>query len=114
MTNAAPLREPTFFVLTALAARPQHGYGIVEDVRQLSGGRLKLLTGTLYAVLDRLRTDGLVEVEREEVVSSRLRRYYRLTGAGVAVLTAETERLQRNAAAAAARLRGLALGGGAA
>jgi DNA-binding PadR family transcriptional regulator len=113
MTDA-PMREPTFLVLTALAAGPQHGYGVIEDVHQLSGGRVRLLTGTLYAVLDRLRTEGLVEVEREEIVSSRLRRYYRLTGAGVSVLAAETERLRRNAEAASARLRKLALGGGAA
>jgi DNA-binding PadR family transcriptional regulator len=113
MTDAA-MREPTFLVLTALAAGPQHGYGVVEDVHQLSDGRVRLLTGTLYAVLDRLRTEGLVEVEREEVVSSRLRRYYRLTGAGAVALAAETERLRRNAEAAAARLRKLALGGGAA
>jgi DNA-binding PadR family transcriptional regulator len=100
-----PLREPTFLVLTALAAQPQHGYGIIEDVRTISDGRVKLQAGTLYGVLDRLRADGLVEVEREEVVSSRLRRYYRLTGAGARLLSAETERMRRNADAAADRLR---------
>jgi DNA-binding PadR family transcriptional regulator len=58
----------------------------------------------LYAALDRLRIDGLVEVDREEVVDSRLRRYYRLTSDGTKVLAGEASRAQSNAAAALARL----------
>jgi DNA-binding PadR family transcriptional regulator len=104
-----PLQEPTFLILTALASGPQHGYGVIQDVRQISGDRVTLQAGTLYGVLDRLRGDGLVEVDREEVIASRLRRYYRLTPPGAQLLAAETERLQRNASAAATRLRGLKL-----
>jgi DNA-binding PadR family transcriptional regulator len=109
-----PLREPTFLILTALADKPQHGYGIIEDVQQISDGRVRLRAGTLYAVLDRLRTDGLVEVEREEVVQSRLRRYYQLAALGEQCLAEETERLRRHADAATARLRkrGAVLSGG--
>jgi len=102
-----PLREPAFLVLTALAGEPRHGYAIVEDVLRISDGRVKLHTGTLYAVLDRLRESGLVEVEREEIVDSRLRRYYRLSTAGAERLAAEADRMQRNASAAASRLRRL-------
>jgi DNA-binding PadR family transcriptional regulator len=61
----------------------------------------------LYAILDRLREGGLIEVDREEIVESRLRRYYRLTSAGAERLAAEAERMQRNASAAAGRLRQL-------
>jgi DNA-binding PadR family transcriptional regulator len=104
-----PLGETAFLVLTALAGEPRHGYAVIEDVRSISGGRVRLHTGTLYAVLDRLRAAGLVTVDREEVVASRLRRYYRLTGAGAERLTVETEQMQRTAAAAAARLRRLRL-----
>jgi DNA-binding PadR family transcriptional regulator len=100
-----PMREPTFLVLTALAAEPQHGYAIIEDVGRMTGGRVRLRAGTLYAALDRLRTDGLIEVEREEIVQSRLRRYYRLTGAGEQRLATETDRLRAQAALAARRLR---------
>jgi DNA-binding PadR family transcriptional regulator len=99
------MREPTFLILTAIAAAPQHGYGVVEDVMRISEGRVRLRAGTLYAVLDRLRVDGLIEVDREEVVQSRLRRYYRLTGLGARRLAEETARLRRNATVAAARLR---------
>jgi DNA-binding PadR family transcriptional regulator len=100
-----PLREPTFLVLTALAAEPQHGYSVLDDVRRISEGRVRLQAGTLYGILDRLRADGLIQVDREEVVASRLRRYYRLTELGRDLLSAETDRLHRNAAAADHRLR---------
>ena len=99
------MQEPSFLILTALAARPQHGYGIMTDVAQISEGRVKLRAGTLYAALDRLSTDGLAEADREEVADGRLRRYYRLTSAGHSRLAAETARLRANAAAAAKRLR---------
>ncbi|MBV9447402.1 MAG: helix-turn-helix transcriptional regulator [Streptosporangiaceae bacterium] len=101
------MREPAFLVLTALAGGPLHGYSIVEDVLRISDGRVKLHTGTLYAVLDRLREAGLIEVEREEIVDSRLRRYYRLSTAGAERLAAEADRMQRNASAATLRLRRL-------
>jgi DNA-binding PadR family transcriptional regulator len=104
MTEKA-LRVPAFLVLTSLAAEPRHGYGVVEDVFRISDGTVRLHTGTLYAVLDRLREAGLIEVDREEIVTSRLRRYYRLTGAGVARLASEAEQMQRNAGVAAGRLR---------
>ena len=97
--------EPTFFILTALTERPLHGYGVMLAVRDLSGGRLNLRPGTLYAALDRLTEDGLLSVDREEAVEGRLRRYYRLTDTGVAQLDAEVARLRANASIAAARLR---------
>jgi len=105
--NKRPLQEPTFLLLTALAQGPQHGYGIMADVERMSGGRVKLRAGTLYAALDRVAAEGLVglaEADREEVVDGRLRRYYRLTQLGGDRLAAEVERLQHNAAVAAKRL----------
>ena len=99
------MHEPTFLILTALAAGPQHGYGIMTDVRGISGGRVKLGAGTLYAALDRLCADQLVDVDREEIVDTRLRRYYRLTPAGAERLAVEADRLRANAAVAAKRLK---------
>ncbi|MCK2222017.1 PadR family transcriptional regulator (plasmid) [Actinomadura sp. ATCC 31491] len=106
------MQEATFLILTALAGGSRHGYGIMADVAGISGGRVRLRAGTLYAALDRLRLDGLVSVEREEVVDSRLRRYYRLTPQGAAELAAEAARVQAHAGTALARL-GLAPGGAA-
>jgi DNA-binding PadR family transcriptional regulator len=99
------MQEPTFLILTSLAGGPQHGYGIMTDVAQISECRVRLRAGTLYAALDRLSTDQLLEVDREEIVDTRLRRYYRLTSAGRVRLAAEAARLRANAALAAQRLR---------
>jgi DNA-binding PadR family transcriptional regulator len=104
------IQEPTFLILTALAAGAQHGYGIMTDVARISGDRVKLRAGTLYAALDRLRADGIVDVDGEEVVDGRLRRYYRLTPSGTELLTREAARMQSNAAIATTRLRKLAAG----
>ena len=98
------MQEATFLILTALADGSQHGYGIITEVAQISDGRVRLRAGTLYTALDRLRTDGLVAVDGEEVVEGRLRRYYRLTPEGTKVLAAEAARLQAAAAAALTRL----------
>jgi DNA-binding PadR family transcriptional regulator len=98
------MQEATFLILTALAAGGQHGYGIITDVREISGGRVRLRAGTLYTALDRLRAEGLIAVDREEIVEGRLRRYYRLTSTGSDLLAAEAARLQANARAALSRL----------
>ena len=103
-----PLQEPSFLILTALAPAPLHGYAVLQDVERLSGGRVRLRPGTLYTALDRLAAEGLIAVDREELVDGRHRRYYRLTGTGADVLTDEIERLRRIATAAA---RNLKLGG---
>jgi DNA-binding PadR family transcriptional regulator len=99
------MQEATFLILTALAAGSQHGYGIITDVQAISAGRVQLKAGTLYAALERLRADKLIEVDREEIVDSRLRRYYRLTPAGGELLATEAARLQANAGVAMSRLR---------
>ena len=105
------MQEATFLILTALADGSQHGYGIITEVAQISSDRVKLRAGTLYTALDRLRAEGLVAVDGEEVVEGRLRRYYRLTPEGTKVLAGEAARLHENATAALTRLRpGLAGG----
>ena len=106
MTERA-MQEATFLILTALADTSQHGYRIIAEVREISGGRVRLRAGTLYTALDRLRADGLIVVDREEVVEGRLRRYYRLTPEGTRRLAAEAIRLAANASAALARLQPL-------
>jgi len=99
------MREPTFLILTALADRPRHGYGIIQEVGALSAGRVTLLPGTLYAALDRLAAEGLVIRDREEIADGRLRRYYQLTSDGLTALGTETARLRSLARAAERKLR---------
>ncbi|MBG0565991.1 PadR family transcriptional regulator [Actinoplanes aureus] len=101
---AAPMREPTFWILTALAPEARHGYGVIQEVARLSGGRVALQAGTLYAALDRLAALGLVEPDREETVDGRPRRYYRLTSDGASALDAETARLRASVEAATSQL----------
>ena len=80
MTTRA-MQEATLLVLVALSRGSQHGSGIITEVREISGGRVTLRVGTLYAALERLRTQGLIGVDREEIVADRPRRYYRLVPA---------------------------------
>ncbi|MCU1420689.1 MAG: PadR family transcriptional regulator [Microbacteriaceae bacterium] len=99
------LREPTFWILTALAAGRNHGYALMEETRTLSLGTVDLKVPTLYAALDRLRERGLVALDGDEVVDGRLRRYFTLTDDGSARLSEEVERMEANARAARDRLR---------
>jgi PadR family transcriptional regulator PadR len=98
-----------FFILTALAGGPRHGYGIVGEVAELSQGRVRLKIGSLYGVLDRLSTDGLIEPDREEARDGRLRRYYRITSDGRQALAEEADLRVATAQVARAKL-GLAGG----
>ncbi|MCT9079825.1 PadR family transcriptional regulator [Streptomyces fulvoviolaceus] len=98
------MTQAAFFVLTALADQPRHGYGILREVEELSDGEVQLRVGTLYGVLDRLTADGLIVLDREEVHEGRLRRYYRLTDEGMQALVAEAERMAAGASAAKRRI----------
>jgi DNA-binding PadR family transcriptional regulator len=106
------MTEPTFFVLTALVGEPRHGYGIVKEVGDLSGGRVELKIGSLYGILDRLVAEGLVELDREEAHQGRLRRYYRITNGGIETVRVEAARQAANAKAATRRIRALEPGFG--
>ena len=99
-----PMTAQAFFVLTALADSPRHGYGIVGEVADLSQGRVKLKIGGLYGVLDRLASEGLIEPDREEAHDGRLRRYYRLTRDGRRALVEEAELRAATARVVRARL----------
>jgi DNA-binding PadR family transcriptional regulator len=89
-----PMREPTFLILAALAGGRLHGYGLIQTVQALSGGRVVLRPGTVYGALDRLENDGLVVDDGEETEQGRVRRYYRLTERG-ATVSPPTPRSQR-------------------
>jgi DNA-binding PadR family transcriptional regulator len=92
-----PLKSQWFHILLALAGGEQHGYGIMQDVLQLTHGKVRLWPATLYGSIKRLIEAGLIEESQErpapELDDAR-RRYYRLTNLGRRVLDAECERLQ--------------------
>ncbi|MQY05354.1 PadR family transcriptional regulator [Actinomadura macrotermitis] len=101
---ARTMSEPTYFILAALLDGPSHGYGVIKLAEQESGGRVRLAVGTLYGALDRLAGAGLVELDREETVQGRPRRYYRITPAGREAVTAEAERMRQAARAVTRRI----------
>ncbi|WP_412745757.1 PadR family transcriptional regulator [Krasilnikovia sp. MM14-A1004] len=91
------MREPSYFILASLQDEALHGYAILTQAATLSQNRVRLATGTLYAALDRLTGEGLIEVVREETVNGRARRYYALTPDGRTALREEAEALSHAA-----------------
>jgi DNA-binding PadR family transcriptional regulator len=87
------MREPTYFVLASLLGGPLHGYAIIKRAEELSGGRVRLATGTLYTALDRLTAEGHVQLVSEETFGGRIRRSYGLTKDGAGALRAEAQRM---------------------
>jgi DNA-binding PadR family transcriptional regulator len=93
-----PLTPPVFQVLLSLADGDKHGYAILKDVEEHSGGEVRLNTGTLYAIVKRLLAEGLIVEPRNRPRAEdddQRRRYYRLTPKGRAVAAAEVERMER-------------------
>ena len=108
MTDHVAMSPLDYHVLLALAEGPRHGYGIKEAVSEESGGTLDPQAASLYRIIARLITGGLVrEVgprSEEAPHPGRPRRYYDLSDPGRAALAREARRQARAAALAAARL----------
>lgn len=93
-----PLTPAVFHILLTLADGEKHGYAIMREVGERSGGAMRIGPGTLYGSIQRLLQDGLIEETPSRVDPARgaeRRRYYRLTGFGERVLQAEAERLEQ-------------------
>ena len=92
-----PLKPHWFHILLSLADQEQHGYGIMQEVLDRTGGKVRLWPATLYGTLKRLMDADLIEESGDrpsaELDDSR-RRYYRLTKLGRHVLAAESQRLE--------------------
>ena len=104
-----PLQPATVHILVALAEDDRHGYAIMQDVSDRTGGALKLSAGTLYRSIQRMLEQGLIVEPRRRpapVDDDERRRYYRITPLGEAVARAEAERLTN--LVRMARARGLA------
>jgi DNA-binding PadR family transcriptional regulator len=90
--------DPPLLVLASLADEPKHGYAITQDVAETMG--IRLSAGTLYAVIARLESRGLIEA----LESEDRRRPYRITMAGAQALARQSERMSRVASLARERL----------
>lgn len=101
-----PLTPALFHVLLSLADGEKHGYAILKEVRQRTKGEVRLSTGTLYGIIKRLLSSGMIEECKRRPAADlddARRRYYRLTRFGRQVATAEAERLEKMVATARAK-----------
>lgn len=98
-----PLTRAAFHVLMALADGERHGYAIMQEVTEHTGGRIRMGPGTLYGTIKRLLEAGLIEESDERPdpqLDDERRRYYRLSGMGDRVVRAEAQRYADMAAVA--------------
>src|SRR5919201_951066 len=90
-----PLKPHWFHVMLSLADQEQHGYGIMQEVLDRTGGKVRLWPATLYGTLKRLiEADLIAESDRRPGDDDPRRKYYRLTAFGRKVLAAESARLE--------------------
>jgi DNA-binding PadR family transcriptional regulator len=99
-----PFTEPVLLILTSLSDEPRHGYALIKDIENLSQGRVRLSTGTLYGAIRRLLETGWIE-PFDQQDTSREKQAYRLTPEGRKELAAELERMKELTQKATARLK---------
>ena len=104
MNYNTPLTEAFFYILLSLQS-PLHGYGIMQNVEKISGGRIKLAAGTLYGALSNLVERKFI-IELAQVNDTRKRAYV-ITAEGYKVLNNELERLREMV-----KIGDIVLGGG--
>ncbi len=85
-----PMTESGFYILFCLRS-PQHGYGISQQVKRMTGGAVTISAGTMYGTLSKMEKDGLIRFFREE----DKRKLYQITDLGREVLSMEIKRIDR-------------------
>ena len=85
-----PMTETGFYILLCLQ-EPNHGYGIVQKVKEMTNGDIVLAPGTMYGSLSKMERDGLIHFIREE----EKRKIYAITALGSEVLALEMKRIER-------------------
>lgn len=91
-------------ILKAVSLGPQHGYGVLLRIQQVSDGRLQIEQGALYPALYRLEHQGMLRSEWGTSENNRRAKYYRLTAAGRRRLRVEAQGWQKTVAAMASVL----------
>ena len=91
LKKVLPITETTYYIMLTLI-EPLHGYGIMQQVRQYSEGRIDLAPGTLYGALSNLKKQKLIDLIAED--SAKRRKVYQLTAQGHEALQQEYERMQ--------------------
>lgn len=89
MPTQGPMTEAAYYILLALT-KPGHGYGMMQRIKELSGGRIAMGPGTLYGVLTRMNKDGWIELSEND----GRRKNYIITDKGKQALISEYKRLK--------------------
>lgn len=89
MAEVQPMTEAMYYILLALRS-PVHGYGMMQRIRDLSGGRVQMGPGTLYGVLTRMKKEGWIILDSQD----ERRKTYVITQDGLVALQAEYQRLK--------------------
>jgi DNA-binding PadR family transcriptional regulator len=106
LSHASPaITEPVLLILLSLAEQPRHGYAILKDVEEMSDGRVRLSTGTLYGALHRLLEEDWI-VRHIDDNPSRGRQGYRLSAKGRRLLQQEVARMKQLTRLASVRFAG--------
>lgn len=84
------MTETGFYILLSLR-KEMHGYSIVQQVEEMTGGEVRLSPGTMYGSLSKMEKDGLIAFVREE----EKRKIYQITELGMEVLEREMKRIER-------------------
>ncbi len=85
-----PMTETAFYILLCLK-EPNHGYGVIQKVEEITDGEIRLAPGTMYGSLSKMEKDGVIRFIREE----DKRKIYQITELGAAVLQIELRRITR-------------------
>ncbi|HEX2621842.1 MAG TPA: PadR family transcriptional regulator [Phototrophicaceae bacterium] len=96
LSHLLPLTPAVFHILLALADGEKHGYAIMQEVANITGGEIKMGPGTLYGSIKRMLELGLIDESDERpdpTMDDERRRYYRITPSGRQVASAESRRL---------------------
>jgi DNA-binding PadR family transcriptional regulator len=91
LENSTPLTEAIFYILLALR-NPNHGYGIIQEISEMTDGRVVLGPGTLYGAINSMVSKGWIHLYSEEK-ESRKKKEYLITERGIEVFNQEVKRL---------------------
>lgn len=83
-----PMTETAFYILLSLS-EPRHGYGIIRFVEELTGGRIRLGSGTVYGTLTKMQRDKIIRVYAD----SERKTIYEITSAGKKLIRREIARI---------------------
>lgn len=94
LSKAEPLTESYFYILLCIYHNPSHGYGIMQETLQLSNGRVKIGSGTMYGAVSNMLKKRWINEVRSVSGEEKNKRMYELTDIGLEIIETEIARLR--------------------